>query len=350
MLRQFSDLDSFLIMITIIIPIYKVEKYIRQCVDSVIAQTYRDLEIILVDDGSPDNCPQICDEYSRKDSRVKVIHKINGGLIAARKSGLKAATGEYVCFVDGDDWIEPDMYERVAESIAKHPSDCVITQFYFSYPDREDNSDYKLDHEFYTRDELEQLVYPTMLFDGAFYKFGIYPCCWTKVFKKEILEKHIYDVDDRIRMGEDIAFTYPCLMECQTVSFVDKALYHYRINPESMTKAYDSRLPEIYTIPYEALSKKSKELGVDLSEQLPYYLLYLANFVVRNEANPNNPKTKKESSAVLKALMGYQPLRESLGKIDLSKLPLHTKLLVTALKSKSITAVNIYVKLIGRTM
>ena len=96
-------------MISIIVPIYKVEKYIRQCVDSIINQTYEDIEIILVDDGSPDNCPQICDDYAKTDSRVKVIHKENGGIMSARKAGLKVATGEYIGFVDGDDWIEADM-------------------------------------------------------------------------------------------------------------------------------------------------------------------------------------------------------------------------------------------------
>ncbi len=336
-------------MISIIVPIYKVENFIKQCVDSIIAQTNKDIEIILVDDGSPDNCPVICDEYAKKDSRIKVVHKENGGLIAARKSGLDVANGDYVCFVDGDDWLEPDMYEYVKNAIEKHSPDCVITQFFYSYEDREEPSEYKLYQEFYTRNDLETDVYPTMLFNGRFYQFGVYPCCWTKVFRKELIEKHIYDVDDRIRMGEDIAFTYPCLMECQSVAFVDKPLYHYRQNPNSMTASYDPVLQDIYTLPYEALLKKSRKLGVDLSGQLQYYLLYLANFVIRNEASSKNPKTKKESNAVIKALLDNEYLKNELKNIDMSKLPAHTKLLVTALKSNSVKMVNAYMALLKMT-
>lgn len=333
-------------MISIIVPIYKVEKYIRQCVDSILAQSYKDIEIILVDDGSPDNCPAICDEYAKQDSRVKVVHKENGGLISARKIGLQASSGEYVCFVDGDDWIEPDMYFQIAEAINKTKADCVITQFYFEYPNGPKKSDYKLNRELYNRNEIEKEIFPTMLFDNQYYRFGIFPNCWTKVFKRELLEKHLMNTDDRIRMGEDIAFTYPCLMECQSIAFVDKALYHYRINPESMTKAYDERLPDIYLLPYQALVKKSKQLGVDLSGQLPYYLLYLVNFVIRNEANLNNAKTKAEKNAVLDGIIKNDEVVSVMDKVDAALLPSHTKVLLMSIKKQSKFLLQNYIKLL----
>ena len=333
-------------MISIIVPIYKVEKYIKKCVDSIIFQSYKDIEIILVDDGSPDNCPMICDEYAKKDNRIKVIHKENGGLISARKAGLKASTGEYVCFVDGDDWIEPDMYEYIANAIEKYSCDCVITQFYFSFLDKELKSNYLLNKEYYTRDEIEKEIFPTMLFAGEYYQFGIYPCCWTKVFKRELLVKHLMDTDDRIRMGEDIAFTYPCLMECNSIAFIDKPLYHYRNNPSSMTNAYDSKLPEIYFLPYQTLADKSDELGVDLSSQLPYYLLYLVNFVIRNEANVNNPKNKCEKNAVIDEILNNQEVLNSVKQIDAKVLPSHTKILALFIKKKSKVFLTLYIKLL----
>lgn len=333
-------------MISIIVPIYNVEKYIKQCVESIIAQTYKDIEIILVDDGSPDNCPEICDDFAKQDSRIKVIHKANGGLVSARKAGLQASEGDYVCFVDGDDWIEPDMYEHIFDSIKLTGADCVITQFYYSYPDKEVKSEYKLTKELYIRREIEKEIFPTMLFDNQYYKFGIYPCCWTKVFKRELLEKHLTDTDDRIRMGEDIAFTYPCLMECQTISFIDKPLYHYRSNPHSMTSSYDPVLQNIIYLPYQALATKSKELGVDLSSQLPYYLLYLVNFVIRNEANVSNPKSKDERNAVLDEIINNQAVCDAMEKIDMSLLPKHTKLLVTSIKKRSRFMLQGYIKLL----
>ena len=102
---------------SVIVPIYKVEEYLHRCIDSIINQTYTNLEIILVDDGSPDNCPMICDEYAKKDSRIRVIHKKNGGLSDARNAGLEIATGEYIGFVDSDDWIHKDMYHILYKNI-----------------------------------------------------------------------------------------------------------------------------------------------------------------------------------------------------------------------------------------
>jgi glycosyltransferase involved in cell wall biosynthesis len=333
-------------MISIIVPIYKVEKFIKQCVDSIIKQTYKDIEIILVDDGSPDGCSAICDEYAMIDSRIKVVHKQNGGLISARKAGLKASTGQYVCFVDGDDWIEPDMYENIASAINSTGADCVITQFYYSYPTKEEKSEYKLNKPLYKRDEIENSIFPTMLFDNQYYKFGIYPCCWTKVFKREFLERNLIGADDRIRMGEDISFTYPCLMECQTIAFVDKPLYHYRSNPESMTNAYDPILQNIIYLPYKALVQKSNDLGVDLSNQLPYYLLYLVNFVIRNEANKNNPKSKKQKDAVISEIINNQDVLNAMKNVNPAYLPKHTKLLRISILKQSKIMIKGYINLL----
>lgn len=176
-------------MISIIVPIYKVEKYINKCVDSILHQTYDELEIILVDDGSPDNCPAICDEYAKKDSRIQVIHKQNGGLINARKSGLEIAKGEYIGFVDGDDWIEPEMYELFAQQIKKYSPDMVISDFYYDSGTKPANSEQLFEREYYDKYALENEIYPHMLFSGTYYKFGINPCCWSKVYKKELLKK-----------------------------------------------------------------------------------------------------------------------------------------------------------------
>lgn len=120
--------------ISVIIPVYKVEAYLRQCVDSVLAQTYSNLEVILVDDGSPDGSGAICDEYAAKDSRVKVIHKENGGQGSARNAGLDAATGEYLAFVDSDDWIDPDMYEKLLALLQEHDADIAEGSYRFYRP------------------------------------------------------------------------------------------------------------------------------------------------------------------------------------------------------------------------
>ena len=123
-------------MISVIVPVYKVEKYLRQCLDSLAAQMLEDMEIIIVDDGSPDGCPAICDEYAAKDARMKVVHKENGGLLSARKAGFAASKGDYIGFVDGDDWVEPDTFMNMYKAVCEHSPDMVLSDFLCDYGDR----------------------------------------------------------------------------------------------------------------------------------------------------------------------------------------------------------------------
>ena len=121
--------------VSIIVPIYKVEKYLNRCIDSILNQTYKNIEVILVDDGSPDRCGAICDNYSKIDKRIKVIHKKNEGLAEARNAGIKIATGEYISFVDSDDFINKNMYKVLYENAIKYDADISMCQFKYIYPD-----------------------------------------------------------------------------------------------------------------------------------------------------------------------------------------------------------------------
>ncbi len=116
-------------LVSVIVPIYRIERYLGLCIESLINQTYKNLEIILVNDGSPDRCPEICDLYASKDMRIKVVHKVNGGLVSARKAGWKVATGQYAAYVDGDDWVEPSYYEILVETAVNTNADMVCSGF-----------------------------------------------------------------------------------------------------------------------------------------------------------------------------------------------------------------------------
>lgn len=324
-------------LFSIIIPVYNVEKYINKCVDSVLSQTFTDFELILVDDGSPDNCPAICDEYAKKDPRVKVIHKENGGLINARKSGLKIASGEYIGFVDGDDWIEPDTYKNFADMIKKHSPDMVLSDFYYDNGAELSNSNQLFEQEFYDKTALKEKLYPKMLFSGQYYKFGVNPCCWSKVYKKELIEKNLFQVDGRIKMGEDAAFTYPCLLDAESVATIKKPGYHYMSNEQSMTNSYDKNLKSIIFLPYERIKEKCRECKTDLGNQPDYYLLYLANFLIRNET-----KAKDRGNGI-NALISNKDLIYAAKGIDSSNLPLHTKILAFSLRIKSKFLLRLYI-------
>lgn len=185
-------------LISVIVPVYNVEKYLPRCIDSILNQTYKNLEIILVDDGSPDNCPAICDEYAQKDSRIKVIHKANGGVSSARNVGLDVATGEYIGFVDSDDWIEPDMYEFLFMRATDYNVDISRCASVWEYgkgrceeilTDNENENMFLLDGE----DLILDLV------NGAWDEGVV----WNKLYKKEIVKN--------VRFREDIAFCEDCL-------------------------------------------------------------------------------------------------------------------------------------------
>lgn len=176
-------------MISVIVPVYKIEEYLRQCLESLSAQTLDDMEIIIVDDGSPDGCPEICDEYAAKDARMKVVHKQNGGLLSARKAGFAASKGDYIGFVDGDDWVEPDTFLNMYKAVCEHSPDMVLSDFLCDYGDCIEPSDQCFEEEFYDRARLESEIFPKMLFDGRFYRFGVNPNCWSKLVRRELIEK-----------------------------------------------------------------------------------------------------------------------------------------------------------------
>lgn len=335
-------------MISIIIPVYNEERCIRKCIESVVSQTYKELEIILVDDGSPDKCGEICDEYAHKDTRIKVIHKENGGLVSARQAGLVAAEGDYIGFVDGDDWIEADMYEKVAKVICEYSPSIIITEFYNDFKDRSCVSSQILRRAYYDKKQLINEIYPRMLFDGRFYNFGISPNCWSKVFKKALIEKFLPKVDKRIRMGEDAAFTYPSLLEAESICYIKEPFYHYIVNENSMSRAYDRKIGEILFLPYYHLKSINGSSDFDMTYQLNYYLVYLVNFLIRNEAKAINNRSKREEPDMIKRITANKDVINACGKMEMSRLPVHTRVLVKLIKYKCIAGIYLYIRMLAR--
>lgn len=222
-------------LISVIVPIYGIERYIGICIESILNQTYQKLEVILVDDGSPDRSPELCDLYARKDGRIKVVHKENGGLVSARKAGLQASTGQYVGYVDGDDWIEPQFYASLVKAMLEFDADIVasgMSRDLFSISSKIYS---KIPAGNYEGERLIKLK-QNMLTFGKFSRIGISTYVWNKLFKREMLLPYQMEVDESISIGEDAAVTYPYLMACDRVSVVDNCLYHYRQREDSMLK------------------------------------------------------------------------------------------------------------------
>lgn len=240
-------------LISIIIPVYKVEIYLEKCIQSVINQTYENLQIILVDDGSPDNCGKICDEYAQKDHRIEVIHKSNGGLSDARNKGLEIAKGEYIGFVDSDDYIEADMYEVLYNLLKQYNADVSICNFYTVSQGKISikNADNGINE--YNRIEILKEI----LLDKNIQSYA-----WNKLYKKELFDEIKYPIGKKY---EDIGTTFYLLEKCNKVVVTGKSEYYYINRQDSIvnnvTESTITDYIELIMQRYDYIEENIKELS-----------------------------------------------------------------------------------------
>lgn len=277
-------------LLSIIVPIYNIEQFLEQCIDSILSQSFTDFELILVNDGSTDSCGDICDRYAARDKRVRVIHKENGGLVSARKAGLSAAGGTYVSYVDGDDWIDRDMYRYMIYNAQTYNCDLVMCDVEHEHHARKirDLTGKTLETGYYGRKELEEKIFPIMLYGGTFYHFGIYPVIWNKLFRRDMLLKHQFAIDDNIKTGEDAACVYPYFLEINSMYFMkDQYLYHYRHSSVQMTVAYDENSFERFKSLYKFFNN-SNLAESQYSHQLDFYYANSVKTLISNELKSEN--------------------------------------------------------------
>lgn len=211
-------------LISIIVPVYNVMEYLEECVQSICAQTYRNIEIILVDDGSTDNSGKKCDELAKADSRIRVIHKKNGGLSDARNRGIEEARGQFVGFVDSDDWIEPDMYHLLYTNCIINSSDISVCGYYRDYLDKSIKGNNKKEGTFLRDEALSLLLEGVYIQDHAV----------TKLYRKELWQNVRFPID---KIYEDIRTTYRVFLNSHNVTVIDKPLYHYRQRAGSIVRS-----------------------------------------------------------------------------------------------------------------
>ena len=221
------------IKFTVIVPVYNAQDYLKDCIESIIHQTYTNLEIILVDDGSPDDCPAICDRYAAQDPRIIVIHKANGGVTSARQAAAETATGDYICCVDSDDYIALDYIERMHDAIEEYDADIVCCNFCFASEDGivPDN---RVKYSVYNRSRIESEIFPALLqtVRGTYF----HPTIWAKAIKRELFSSVQKKVDKSLWMGEDQAVSVPCVYQSSMIVTLEECLYYYRYNPQSATR------------------------------------------------------------------------------------------------------------------
>lgn len=276
-------------LVSIIVPVYNVEAYLEKCLDSMLDQTYSNIEIVLINDGSTDNGPKICDEYAKKDSRVKVIHKANSGVSDTRNIGLEAAKGSYVTFVDSDDWIEKDYVENLYRAIIENKADyatCGYNRVYGNKSEKINSSG-----ETITYSAREYLI--KLLNVQSSYGF-----CHMKLIKKDIIKDTKFYKG--LVVGEDALFNIELCKNITKAVVLEQPLYNYRFNANSVVRKYDENYMNKYQESMEIMNnyimkeyKEDKEIRQNLYNYVAYHILLVAVNYCFNPNNKNKIKSLK---------------------------------------------------------
>lgn len=261
--------------LSVIVPVYNAEQYLEQCIGSILGQTYIDFELILVNDGSTDNSVQICNAYSQKDSRVRVFSKENAGSTSARKYGIMQATGEYITFVDSDDWIDKEYYREVFSLIKQYHPDIMVCGYKQGSDGNYTGCSNRIASGYYEEQNLNK-IYNQLLYTGNFYEAGIVPAPWNKIFKRTLVTSFQLKVPDSVRMGDDAAFTYPALLEADSILIKNEIQkYFYRYVPDSLSRSYDEKYFDRLQEFYDMLDSDIKEKNFVVWKQLQYYWAFM---------------------------------------------------------------------------
>ena len=225
----------FMVKFSVIVPIYKVEQYLESCIDSVLSQSYKHFELFLIDDGSPDKCGVICDQYAQDDVRITVIHQKNGGVIKARRTGIDMAKGDYIVCIDGDDWVQPNYFENLAHAIEQYNADIVCCGYMWGTENNLHSNKLNVRHGYYTRFDIENEIFPQLIESEQGKYFP--PMIWAKAIKSSIFKARQIDYHGKLKsiVGEDHALIKPCIYAAQSCVILEDCLYNYRVNPTSVT-------------------------------------------------------------------------------------------------------------------
>ena len=318
-------------LFSVIVPIYNIEKYVRRCIDSVLAQSFSDFELILVDDGSPDMCGEICDEYAKKDERIKVIHKENGGLVSARQAGIKAASGEYVFHLDGDDAICPDALESAHKIISETNADIVSFSYKCSINNQTgDTVEDFADEGLYNKEEIREYIFPKLLSDKNMNH--IFYFLWGKAIKRELAIRHQLNVNPAISLGEDLSCIVPCFLEAETIYMSRKAIYLYTIRNDSISTDFKThQITQIADV-ITGLRELNTEKPKDFEEQIARYSCFMCFAILAAAAEGNHFNSVKK----LKELILGSLHKEEIAKAYFENITFKSRITIFLMKKQKI--------------
>lgn len=333
--------------LSIIVPVYNVEFFLRECIESILNQEYKDFELILVDDGSKDHSPAICDEYKDRDNKVKVIHQTNQGQMRATKNGIDIATGEYIGFVDSDDWISTTMYKNMMSAAYEKHSDIVIVSGQrLLKKNRLAPFENKFDAGFYDRQRIEAEILPHMLNNRDLYgNRGIQPSKCLKIFKSKIVRDVYSLVPLEVKLGEDMACSYACISKAQSITILDKDIrgYFYRLNNNSISWTYKPNVfQQSMTLCNFLRHLPGTENMEDYQKDVYYEECFFTINAFYNEYLIDNQLHGQIKKDRLTVIVNNPQFIKASSMVDMKTIKAPNRFILRLLKSKNIQAIRFF--------
>lgn len=292
-------------LVSVIVPVYNVEKYLKECVDSLLQQTYGNIEIILVDDGSKDQSGKICDDYSKKDLRVRVIHKENAGLGYARNSGLDVAKGEYVTFIDSDDYADIDMVEQLMDKIKQTKADTCIGGFKRVTEEGKVSFSERYASMSYCGNEVYNNLFARMIGSAPDTQDAIRMSVWNVIYSMHIInDNNLRFPSERVYISEDIIWDSEYYKYAHCVTVIDSTAYNYRITPGSLTQKYKPRMLEMICVLYAEMEKRLEYDDYKILRLQRQFFVNLRS-CIKQERSDISKKTLKEVQGAIRKIVTH---------------------------------------------
>ncbi len=340
-------------LISVVVPVYNAEKYLLRCVQSIQNQTYKNLEIILVDDGSPDNCPSMCDEFAKADNRIKVIHKENGGQGLARNDGMNIATGEYITFVDSDDWVALDHIENLYKALKKANAEMVIGNHTRAFANGERQiKQLSLKKELFEGEEvISELLIPLLGGKSTDPQDIILNSSVSmNLYRLDLIrEKNIQFVSERFAVAEDFYFNIDVFYQCNRVSYChDEVGYFYYENFQSTCEKYNPKRFERTINYYDLICKRIKAYGLSDLVEFRVERGFLMKIRVALRHVVISDLNKKEKMNQIKEILGNSTVQKVLNEYPIENYVSSMSLLMKQMKKQN--ASNVYYLMKAREM
>lgn len=308
--------------VSVIVPVYNAGKYLQECIDSILNQTLFDLELILVDDGSTDDSPEICEQFAKKDARVRCIHQANAGAAAARNQGMNVARGEYIAFVDSDDWIDADMYKRMVDTAKENNCDLVICDCLKESDSGSHLYTHGLPAGFYDRKRMYSVYFPQLLMPDTM-EYPVTISSWLLLIRREVITANQITFPEGMRFSEDLLFGSEVGHFAQSMTYLKEyAPYHYRQNPDSVTHtAYKDKWPLLRELWCRINESFSKKQDYDFTQQIQRCMLFFVYMAMNQRRYAGLPTREffHEAGVVLDDPLVHESLRTmQVGQLQIS--------------------------------